>query len=119
VKVAWRLAEPPLPAVAVAASGSVANVLSEAADRETMTVTALSDWSVVEGPELPWVDGAIYLGELPGAPDVLVPVHRLPGVDPDLLRRAARSVLSGQRAKRTAVIPHSDGVAVLALGTRP
>ena len=118
MRVPWQPAEPPLPAVALAASGAMkATLLGKAADDDRFTTTTFADWAVVEGPDLPWVDGATYLCQLPGAADVLVPVHQRPGLDPDLVRRAVRSVLSGLRAERTAVIPHPEGVIVLPLGT--
>ena len=120
MKVLWRRAESPLPAVAVVAPGDAgAILLGKATYDDELTATAFADWAVVEGPDLPWVDGALYLGKLPGAADVLVPVHQHPELDPDLVRRAARSVLSGRRAERIALIPQSEGVVVLPLGTGP
>jgi hypothetical protein len=119
MRVVWQRSEPPLPAVAVAARGPLGAALkSKVMDRDQVAVTSFVDWSVLEGPDLPWVDGSIYLGELPDARDVLVPVHHRPGLHPDLVRKAALSVLSGQRAERIAVIPHGDQVVVLPLGAR-
>ena len=120
MKVPWQPAEPPLPAVALAASGGMkATLLGKTADNDSFATTTFADWAVVEGPDLPWVDGATYLGQLPGAADVLVPVHQRPELDPDLVSRVVRSVLSGLRAERTALIPHPDGVIVLPLVTGP
>ena len=69
------------------------------------------------GDELPWIDGVIYLGVLPGTTDVLVPVHRSPQLHPDLVKRAATSIAGGAGG-RVALMPDDDGVSVLRLGSR-
>jgi hypothetical protein len=120
VKIEWRTAQPPLPPVAVVAGGQLAEILTaKVSGREDIALTRFADWSVVEGPDLPWVDGAVYLGAVPGAADVLVPVHRLPDVHADLARRAARAMLAGLRADRVGIVPVGDRVVVFPLGSKP
>jgi hypothetical protein len=50
---------------------------------------------VVLGPDLPWVDGSIYLGSDPAAPAMLLPTTRAPSVPVDLLAGALAAHLSG------------------------
>ncbi len=64
-----------------------------------------------EGPELPWLDGIIYLGRDEAAPHLLLPTSRKPDVPVDLFGRA----LAGQIAEAKAggaVLPDdiSDGL---------
>jgi hypothetical protein len=120
VKIDWCPAEPPLLPVAVAAGEGMADVLAaKASGRDDLRLTRFAEWSVVEGPDLPWVDGAVYLGRLPGATDVLVPVHRLPNVHPELVHHAARSLLAGRQVDRVGVVPVGDRVVVLPLVSKP
>lgn len=114
MRIAWAPAEPPLPATAVAVQVPAAARLEAKIDRNPQwRVTRFDSWTVVRGAELPWVDGAIYLGELPGATRVLVPVHHRPLVHPDLVHRAAATFRG--TAQSIALLPGSDGVAVLPL----
>ena len=118
MKVRWETAEPPLSPVAVAGRGAVGERLVE---RATVTprwdVVRFSEWCVLIGDELPWIDGVIYLGVLPGTSNVLVPVHRRPQLHPDLVMRAVTSIVGGPSG-RVAVIPDDDTVSVLRLGSR-
>ena len=110
----WVPSDPPLPAVAVAASGAAAKDLEAKAGRDpAWTVTRVDGWIVVAGDQLPWADGAIYLGRLPGTAQVLVPVHRRPWLHPELVERATSAVLGTQRW--AALIPGTDGVTVVPL----
>lgn len=89
VEVVWRRREPPLPVAGVVAGGSVAKLLREAtvarlAEREYRAVSG-DGWLVVLGQELPWADGAIYLGWDSG---VLVPTTAEPTPPVALLRGA-------------------------------
>lgn len=115
MKVAWEHADPPLPAVAVAAHGTAAEVLAAKTSRASWKVHLFEDWIVIGGDDLPWVDGAIYLGRLPGTARVLVPVHRQPRLHPDLVERLVARFRGAAHA--AALIPGSDGVTVLPLAS--
>ena len=118
MKVRWETAEPPLPPVAAAGRGLVGARLADRATADPRwDLVRFSDWCVLVGDELPWADGVIYLGVLPGAGDVLVPVHRRPQLHPGLVTRAVMSLGGGARG-RVALIPDDDGVAVLRLERR-
>jgi MoxR-vWA-beta-propeller ternary system domain bpX5 len=78
----WSAREPPLPPAAVAGSGRVAASLAAAAhDRvgagAELRAAARPDWIVVlaDAADLPWADGAVYLGWDGGllAPTTLAP----------------------------------------------
>ncbi|MBX6166537.1 MAG: hypothetical protein IRY84_02675 [Thermobispora bispora] len=78
----WVRREPPLPAVAVAGAGRVAaslaaSVRARAAGGAALRVAAADGWILVlgDGEDLPWADGACYLG-LDGG--LLVPTTRAP-----------------------------------------
>lgn len=113
--IGWVAAAPPLRPVAACGRGPVAVRLAERAEAGPWTTARYDDWTVVLGDELPWVDGVVYLGALPDAPGVLVPVHRVPALSPDLVRSAVRR-LAGS-AKQVALVPDETGgdVAVLVL----
>lgn len=113
MKVTWERFDPPLPAVAVAAHGTAAEVLDAKTHQATWTVDRFVDWIVVGGEDLPWVDGAIYLGRLPGTARVLVPVHRQPRLHAELVERVAARFRGA--AHTAALIPDVDGVTVLPL----
>ena len=118
MKIRWETAAPPLSPVAVAGRGSVGAQLAERAEASPHWESIrFSEWCVVIGDELPWIDGVIYLGLLPGTTDVLIPVHRRPQLHPDLVARAAMAI-AGDTRGRVALIPVDDGVSVLALGSR-
>jgi hypothetical protein len=75
LRVRWERSEPPLPPVAAAGRGAVGERL---ADRATAApiwdLIRFSEWCILIGDELPWTDGVVYLGVLPGTVNVLVPV---------------------------------------------
>ncbi|MDQ1428338.1 MAG: hypothetical protein QOK39_1814 [Acidimicrobiaceae bacterium] len=135
MRIAWQPTEPPLRPVAVAGHGTVGDRLAaRAGQEERWVLVRFAAWSVVVGDDLPWVDGATYLGQLPGAAEVLVPVHRGPRLHPDLVVKAVRSLRPGSARGQVAVIPDSpdspdvpdspdspdgDRVAVLLLGDCP
>jgi hypothetical protein len=118
MKVSWDVAEPPLPPVAVAGRGTAGERLSERATGDPRwDMFRFSEWCVVIGDELPWIDGVIYLGVLPGTIDVLVPVHRRPRLHPGIVTRAVGSITGGA-GKRVALIPNDDAVIMLRLASR-
>ncbi|WP_459179345.1 bpX5 domain-containing protein [Streptomyces sp.] len=94
----WTPREPPLPAVAAAASGPAARALAAAViagrdDGSTARLRAAhaADWLVVlsddpAGADLPWADGVHWLGRDSG---LLVPTHLTLQPDPGLVARAA------------------------------
>jgi hypothetical protein len=92
----WGPRAEPLDPVGVAARGKAARVLAErllARDDEALARlhgVAGEDLLVVlgEAPELPWADGATYLGRDPRAPSLLLPTTRQPSVPLPLLERA-------------------------------
>lgn len=112
----WRVREPPLTPAAVAGVGPVAAALLARARQPPVAARGLpvpgsggptlavggpsgpgwaGVWSsapalvVLVGVDLPWVDGAQYLGRDPDAPGVLLPTRLQPGVAPDLWARRA------------------------------
>ncbi|MEU8424769.1 hypothetical protein AB0C15_28250 [Micromonospora sp. NPDC048835] len=106
----WRGRDTPLPAAAVAASGAV---VAELRADALMRVTAGAHlracagreqgWLIVLGDraELPWADGAIYLGWDDG---VLVPTLAQPWPCADLLREPLRH-LTNQQTGLIALLP--------------
>lgn len=118
MKISWRPIEPPLVPIAAAGHGSVGDQLAERArGHREWRVSRYPGWTLVDGDALPWVDGVIYLGLLPGTTDVLVPVHRQPRVHPELVSRVVRSLLGSRRASCVALVPSDDRVALLPVDT--
>lgn len=96
IPVSWRSRSAPLEPVGMAARGATARALARrllARDDD-----ALARLSGVAGPELlvvlgvaadlPWVDGAVYLGRDADAPALLLPTTREPSMPPVLAERA-------------------------------
>jgi hypothetical protein len=96
IRVLWRPRARPLPPVGAAARGRAARALAERLTSRSdealarLEGVAGEDLLVVLGPadELPWTDGAIYLGRDPGAPSLLLPTTHEPSVPLPLLERA-------------------------------
>jgi hypothetical protein len=100
--VPWRPRPVPLDPVGVAARGEAARALAKRLlarwDRGGHDGEALSRLSGVagpgliillgDGPALPWVEGAAYLGRDAHAPSLLLPTNREPAVPLPLLERA-------------------------------
>ncbi|GIG19283.1 hypothetical protein Cch01nite_00070 [Cellulomonas chitinilytica] len=107
----WVVREPPLAAAAVTATGTAARLLAEETVRRLDTgasglrAAGAGRRLLVLGPadELPWCDGARYLGWDAG---VLMPTGRRPSLPADLVAAAARRHLRG--APLVAVLP--DGL---------
>lgn len=96
ISVVWRPRRTPLDPIGVAARGEAARALARrllARDDETlarMSGAAAPDVLVVLGPsaDLPWADGAVYLGKDAAAPSLLLPTTREPSVPLPLVERA-------------------------------
>jgi hypothetical protein len=97
--VSWRPRPVPLDPVGVAARGEAARAMAKRLlarwDRDEETLARLSgvagpDLIILlgEGPSLPWVEGAAYLGRDAHAPSLLLPTNREPAVPLPLLERA-------------------------------
>ena len=96
ISVVWRPRRTPLDPIAVAARGSAARALAQrllARDDEALARlngAASRDLLVILGDsaDLPWVDGAVYLGKDAAAPSLLLPTTREPSVPLPLVERA-------------------------------
>ena len=96
IPVVWRPRARPLPPVGAAARGRAARLLAERLlarsdeDLARLEGVAGEDLLVVLGPaaELPWADGAVYVGKDPEAPSLLLPTTREPSVPLPLLEQA-------------------------------
>lgn len=92
----WRPRRTPLDPIAVAARGPAARALAQrllARDDEALarlSGAASRELLVVLGDaaDLPWVDGAVYLGKDTAAPSLLLPTTREPSVPLPLVERA-------------------------------
>jgi hypothetical protein len=105
----WRLRAAPLDPVGMAVRGEAARRLAQrllARDDEALgrlsgvaAPDLLPDFLMVlgEAADLPWVDGAVYLGRDADAPSLLLPTTREPAVPLPLVERAllARARTSG------------------------
>jgi hypothetical protein len=96
ISVQWRPRAPPLEPVGMAVRGAAAGVLAErllARDDEALArlsgVAAPAFLVVLGDPgELPWVNGAVYLGRDTEAPALLLPTTHEPSVPLPLVERA-------------------------------
>jgi hypothetical protein len=104
IGVHWTQRETALAPVAVAAAGDRARVLASRLLRrdpplplDRLRGAATGDALVVlgEAPDLPWVDGAIYLGKDAKAGSLLVPTNMAPSVPIDALERALAGRFAG------------------------
>lgn len=116
-RIAWTTPALPLPAVAVAGRDEVGEALARrCAGRDEVTIHCSDRWTVVvaEPEELPWIDGVVYLGELPGVTRLLVPVHTVPTIPPDVLQAAVRRATGGAGGK-AALLPLADAGDIVVL----
>lgn len=92
--VRWRVSDSPLPPLGLVARGAVAPVLRawflgrEPQVMARYTGVAWDGGLVVCGADLPWVEGARYVGAAPGTSALWLPTNRLPDVPLALLERA-------------------------------
>ncbi len=122
IEVKWRARNVPLEPVAVAATGSAARELAhrllERSDDDLKLLRGVSwkDGLAVEGAfnELPWADGALFLGRDARAPKLLLPCALEPDVPLDLWARAFERGLEREMAAPIAVMPFVEIVVSLA-----
>ncbi|MCU1276807.1 MAG: hypothetical protein JWM53_353 [bacterium] len=121
ISVGWGPREPPLGIAAVAAWGDRATELASRAVarqfRDGALAVVASDAVLVligSGEDLPWADGAVYLGRDPAAAGMLLPTILSPSVPVDVLERAVRKRFAATGP--IAVIPRGSTVEVLPLG---
>lgn len=96
IQVVWRPRQTPLEPVGLAARGEAARRLARRLlRRDDETLCRLSGVAALEllvllgeAAELPWVDGAVYLGRDAGAPSLLLPATREPSAPLPLVERA-------------------------------
>ncbi len=116
-----RLREEPLPPAVLAAFGPAAARLRERLLRMSdEALAALSGVAgegllLVIGADLPWVDGAVYLGRDPAAPALFLPTTLESAVPSALLERALRNRNPRELAP-LAVLPGDTGLRVVPLG---
>lgn len=109
--VAWQLRDEPLPPIGVAARGDAARVLARRLlQRDDKTLAKLEgisagEWLLFRGvaEDLPWADGAIYLGRDAAAPALLLPTLWHSAPDAALLQRALKNRF--QSAASLAIVP--------------
>src|SRR5262245_37711227 len=93
---AWTARDEPLAARAAVggAAGRRGRRLAELDDARRAGLTAVAGPGALvvlgESERLPWVDGVIYLGRDPAAPELLVPTALAPTVPAALLAHALR-----------------------------
>lgn len=96
ISVAWRPRTTPLDPIGVAARGEAARSLARRLlAREDEALARLSGVAAPEllvvlgeSADLPWVDGAVYLGRDAAAPSLLLPTTREPALPLPLVERA-------------------------------
>lgn len=108
----WSARAEPLRVRAVAARGDAARALGRrvvALDDvalAALTAVAGDGLLIVLGDELPWVDGAVYLGRDPDAPGLLLPTALTPSVPAAVLDHAlARRLEAAAAGAPLAVLP--------------
>lgn len=122
IEVVWRARTSPLEAVAVAATGKAARDLATRLlsrnDDELKGVRGVSwnDGLAFEGApdNLPWADGALYLGRDGRAPKLLLPCALEPDVPLDSWTRAFERGLEREIAAPILVMPGVQIVVSLA-----
>jgi hypothetical protein len=104
IKIRWTQREQALTPIGVTAVGDRARALARrllrgdlAMPMERLRGAATDDALVLLGAaaDLPWVDGAIYLGKDPKAGSLLIPTNMIPSVPIDALERALVSRFAG------------------------
>jgi MoxR-vWA-beta-propeller ternary system domain bpX5 len=96
IPIAWRPRQVPLEPVGLAVRGEAARQLARRllvrGDDELSRLSGVAANGLLvllgEAADLPWVDGAIYLGRDAGAPSLLLPATREPSAPLPLVERA-------------------------------
>lgn len=109
MKLSWSRREPPLEPTAVAGGAALrAATIRRLREGADLRVSFGPEWTLVLGDDLPWADGATYLGSDDG---LLVPTTLVPSTPAGLLRHALPAdtlavlpgaVLTGPAPLRTA-----------------
>jgi hypothetical protein len=98
-QIRWQPRTEPLAPLAVAVQGAAATMLARRLlDRSADDLASLRGVSapallIVSGPGvlLPWAEGALYLGQDPSAPHLLLPTTLAPSAPTALMERALRA----------------------------
>lgn len=116
MRVGWTARREPLVPAAVAGAGDVGRALLRGALTRAPRPRGIvaGDLVVLLGGDLPWADGALWLGTPDDAPGVYLPTRLAPDVHPALLRRALAATVDGP----VAFLP-SAGVLVPLADARP
>lgn len=87
ITVSWSPREVPLAIDGAVAVGDVARRWARRLLADPPQGVVTDDALVVLGPEVPWVDGLVYIGREPGVPGLWMDTRLSPSVPADLLRR--------------------------------
>jgi hypothetical protein len=123
--VRWRPRPVPLAPLAVASVGAaslaMARKLLGTGDDMLSRLRGVAGNNILlllgEAAQLPWIDGAVYLGRDPASPSLLLPTHSEPEIAPALFERAILARFP-ELAAPLAVLP-GDSLVVSACEARP
>ncbi len=96
IAIRWTQRDDPLVPLGVAAVGDRARAIARrllredfAGHMEKLRAVGTTDALLLLGrmPDLPWVDGAVYLGKDPDAGSLLIPANMVPSVPIDAVER--------------------------------
>ncbi len=124
IPIVWKDREPPLQACAVVARGEIAHRLAhrvlEASDEQLARWRGVANDELLvllgERDELPWTDGATYLGRDEQAPSLLLPTTKTVTVPVALFERALLLQLAGHMPP---LAVFTEGQVVSLVGARP
>jgi hypothetical protein len=124
---AWHPRLVPLEPVGVAARGEAARALIRRllarTDEDLGRLSGVAGQEVIlllgAATDLPWVEGAAYLGRDPRAPSLLLPTNRHPGVPLALLERALLARAGRQKAEPPLAVLLDPPLLASALEARP
>jgi hypothetical protein len=119
VKLQWDLRDPPLAPVAMLCRGTAASALARAlfyddVRRSQCVMVGTGDVLIAIGDDLPWVDGATWLGRVDG---LLLPTTLKPAVAPSLVLDAL--FMHRRRTSIAVVTPDLALVAQMPSGPPP
>lgn len=124
VRWTWSVCEPPLEPSAVIAIGPIARelglVLMGRSDPQLQALRGVAGEDVLlllgAAADLPWIDGAVYLGRDSSAPALLVPTTHRPSLPLPLIERA---ILSRRERLPAPVALTVNGLLVSGAEARP